>query len=209
MKGSNNGDEGLTGLLKTIAVALVALAIFFAFLHALRANADPCAQSSCRVTGASVRLTIPIPAPGQRFAGKFELVPLFSAGHKPVIRNGHQFYAERNTISFRTDAGDLVTVFAGSTTDMASIPQPLWAILPPDGPWAEAAAIHDGLFKTSGTMLWRGHLGRSRAAPYTRAEANEILREAMVALGVPAWKRIVIYEGVRAGKYVAPGAWGT
>lgn len=170
---------------------------------------DPCATGPCQVHGAAVRLTIPIPAAGQRFAGKFELVPLFGAGHKPVLRNGHQYYAERNTIAFRTDAGDVVAAFAGSNTDGASIPRPLWSLMPPDGPWYEAAAIHDALFKSAGSMVWRGHVGRTRAAPYTRSEANEILREAMVSLGVPAWKRIVIYEGVQAGAVVAPGAWGT
>jgi hypothetical protein len=30
----------------------------------------------------------------------------------------------------------------------------------------------------------------------------------MVTLGVPAWKRIAIYEGVQAGKFLAPQAWG-
>lgn len=147
------------------------------------------------------------PAPGH-FAGKFELVPLFSKG-RPVLSNGHSYYALRNTIRFTTAAGDTVTAFAGSRTDLASIPSYLWATMPPDGPWAEAAVIHDALFRSTGTMVWYGHVGRTRAAPYTRAEANDILRQGMVALGVPAWQRITIYEGVQAGKFLAPHAWGT
>jgi len=138
------------------------------------------------------------------FAGKFELVPLFAKGHVPVISNGHQLYAERNTISFRTAAGDTVTAFAGSTTDLASIPAAAWPMLPPDGPYAEATALHDPCYETSGTFDWKGptgiiHHGRTRAAPYSRAECDEILDDAMVALHVPAWKRIVVYEAVRFG----------
>ncbi len=158
------------------------------------------------------------PAPGH-FTGKFELVPLFD--HKacpkgspatqvcPVISNGHSYYALRNDVRFTTAAGDTLTAFAGSRTDLASIPGYLWATMPPDGPWAEAAVIHDALFRSTGTMVWYGHVGRTRAAPYTRAEANDVLRQGMVALGVPAWQRIAIYEGVKAGKFLAPHAWGT
>lgn len=140
------------------------------------------------------------------FAGKFELVPLFDKGHRPVIRNGHQFYAERNTISFRADDGDTVTAFAGSTTDLASIPQIVWPFMPPDGPWAEAAAFHDACYRTKGTFDWQpvidGHAvgqfrhGRTRGPPYDYHGCNEILREAMVALHVPAWERISIFEAV-------------
>jgi hypothetical protein len=158
--------------------------------------------------GVSVARADPVPvmpAPGH-FGGKFELVPLFDKG-KPVQRNGHSYYALVHSISYTTAAGDTMTAFAGSRTDLASIPPYLWATMPPDGPWAEAAVIHDALFRSSGTLVWYGHVGRTRATPYTRAEANEILRQAMVTLGVPAWKRIAIYEGVQAGKFLAPQAW--
>lgn len=137
------------------------------------------------------------------FAGKFELVPLFAKGHVPVIRSGHQLYAERNTISFRTPAGDTVSAFAGSTTDLASIPAAVWPLLPPDGPYAEATALHDPCYASRGTFDWKGpsgvvHHGRSRAQPYSRAECDGILHDAMAALHVPAWKRIAVYEAVRA-----------
>jgi hypothetical protein len=142
------------------------------------------------------------------FSGKFELVPLFAdckdkAGKAvaktrcPVLRNGHQYYAARNPVSLKTDAGETVTFFAGQRTDLASIPQPVWWVLPPDGPWAEVALPHDACYRTKGTFQWYAHLGRTRAKPYTRAECDEILREGMVALQVPTWKRVVIFEAVR------------
>lgn len=137
----------------------------------------------------------PPPLPGH-FAGKFELVPLFDKG-RPVIRNGHSYYALRNTLTFTTAAGDTVTAFAGSRTDLASTPAAVWATMPPDGAWAEAAVMHDNCYRTRGTYQFYSHAGRTRAAPYARAECDEILRQGMVALGVPAWKRIAIFEAVR------------
>lgn len=73
-------------------------------------------------------------------------------------------------------------------TDLASIPRPVSGLLPPDGPWAKGAVIHDYLYVT------RGLGGR-----YTRQQADAILAEAMVVLGVPAWKRAVIWSAVRIG----------
>lgn len=132
-----------------------------------------------------------------RFTGKFELVPLFDAGHRPVIDNGHTDYAERNRIGFRTDAGELVVVPAGAPTDLASIPQFVWPLMPPDGPYAEAAAFHDECYRTRGAFDRYGLRGRDRDGAFTRAECDEILREAMVALGVTWWPRVPIWAAVR------------
>lgn len=156
-------------------------------------------------------LRLTIPPPGQ-FVGKFELVPLEQRCLKrkpgaretfvakcPVLRNGHQFYAVRNTYDFRTLAGDYVTVFGGMTTDLASTPSLTWSTLPPDGPGAKEFPVHDAGYSSGGTYSWHGKVGRTRKAPYTRAEVDEILRQEMVALQVPAWKRIVVFEGVRIG----------
>lgn len=149
----------------------------------------------------------PAPAPGH-FAGKLELVPLFSRG-KPVLRNGHSFYALRNVISFRLADGTLLTAPAGMPTDLASIPQPVWGLMPPDGPWSMGATIHDDCYRTHGSFVWiwphkagvvgKTFVGLTGRAPLTRAECDETLRQTMVALGVPAWKRVVIYEAVRVG----------
>jgi hypothetical protein len=136
------------------------------------------------------------PAVASPFAGKFELVPLFSVG-KPVLKNGHTDYAVRNDLVFRTAAGDHVTVFAGQVTDLASIPRAVWPLLPPDGPWALAAVFHDAGYRSCGTYRWPHRLGRTRSAPYSRAEVDDILLQAMTALDVPAWKRRLIWSAVR------------
>jgi hypothetical protein len=124
---------------------------------------------------------------------------LFDKGHRPVIRDGRQYMAERNQLTFRRPNGEVITIQAGMVTDLASIPRLVSGIMPPAGPWSEAALPHDLCYKSKGTMMWFGRPGRSRAQPYTRAECDEILREGMVVLGVPALQRVTIYEAVRVG----------
>lgn len=142
-------------------------------------------------------MQVPPPQPG-RFDGQFELVPLFDRDHRPVMSNGHQYEGERNLITFRTDSGDIVRVFPGATTDLASIPSVAWPVLPPDGPYAEGAAFHDACYKSRGSFTGRygEHPGHTVPAAYDYHGCNEILREAMVVLGVPRWKRAVIFEAV-------------
>jgi hypothetical protein len=139
------------------------------------------------------------------FTGKLELVPLFD-GRKPVQRNGHSYYAVRNELSFKLASGETITVYAGQCTDLASIPPVVWWCLPPDGPWALAAVFHDAGYRSCGSFAYNGQRGRTRSAVYSRAEVDDILRQAMVALGVPAWKRFVIYRAVRLFGQVG---WGT
>ena len=99
-------------------------------------------------------------------------------------------------LTYRTHAGDIITLPAGMTTDLASIPRLLWSFLPPDGPWVQIAVFHDLLYKTRGTGVFvfkrpdgtpgRLQASRSRAAPYTRQEADELLRDGMVTSTFPA-----------------------
>lgn len=163
----------------------------------------------------------PVPAPGHFAAVEPHLVMEMKGPGRsvPETKDGRTLWAVGKPIVYRTLAGDLITVPAGMTTDLASIPAVVSGLLPPDGPWARAAVVHDFLFVTKGSCVLTqpnprtGKLftypnGCSRKAPYTRAEANEVLRQAMVSLGVTGWKRIAIYEGVQAGAVLAPGAWG-
>lgn len=139
------------------------------------------------------------------FGGKFELVMLFNKGHRPVLRDGRQYMANRNRLTLRRPNGEVITIQAGMVTDLASIPRLVSGVMPPAGPWSEAALPHDLCYKSKGTMTWFGRPGRSRPAPYTRAECDEILREGMVVLGVPTLQRVMIYEAVRLG---GAGGWG-
>lgn len=102
-------------------------------------------------------------------------------------------------------SGVTIVVPAGATTDLASIPRLVTNILPPDGPWTKAAVVHDFLYRTHGLGLFDGHRWLTGKTAYTRAEADGVLREAMAVIGVPGWKRQVIWAAVRIG---GAGGWG-
>jgi len=82
----------------------------------------------------------------------------------------------------------LITVPAGFVTDLASIPQLFWNLLPPFGKYTEAAVVHD--------WLYRNHL-------YSRPTCDAILLEAMQLCGVNWFQRQLIYRNVRAFGWAA------
>lgn len=137
-----------------------------------------------------------------RFTSHLGLTLLENASGDPITKGGRCLWRLSAPLRYDVGAegsGETITVPAGATTDLASIPRAVAAVFPPDGPWAKAAVVHDWLYVTKGTCFSDGHNGRTRAQPYTRAEADKILKEAMAVLGVPAWKRSVIYAAVRVG----------
>ena len=82
-----------------------------------------------------------------------------------------------------------VTVPEGTRTDFASIPQVLWSLIGhPAGRYAQAAVLHDYLYRT-------GALSRARC--------DELFREAMEVLGVPWHQRWLMWAGVRVGGALA------
>jgi len=72
----------------------------------------------------------------------------------------------------------------GFVTDLASIPQPLWSVLPRTGRYAYPAIVHDYMYWTQTT---------------TREVADNVLLEAMKELDVSVAERESIYRGVRVG----------
>jgi hypothetical protein len=81
-----------------------------------------------------------------------------------------------------SESGMAIVVPAGFPTDFASIPRVFWRVLPPTGTYGKAAVVHDFLYKSqAGTREW----------------ADAVFLEAMDVLGVPAWKKIVMYRAVR------------
>ncbi|EAQ7975984.1 DUF1353 domain-containing protein [Salmonella enterica] len=84
--------------------------------------------------------------------------------------------------SLSDDNSDVISVPAGFITDLASVPRIFWTPLPPDGKYAKAAIIHDYLYDN---------------ALRTKKEADLIFLDEMTVLGVPKWKRIVMYLAIR------------
>lgn len=80
-------------------------------------------------------------------------------------------------------AARVITVPQGFVTDLASVPRVPVAYLLCGGTSNEAAVVHDYLYT-------------SKIVP--RATADAVLREASAATGVPAWRRALMWAGVRA-----------
>ena len=83
------------------------------------------------------------------------------------------------------DSGEVIVVPSGTITDFASVPRGLWNIFPPDGKYSPAACVHDYLYQTKGLD-----------GKYTRHESDDIFFEAMGVLGVPSWKKNLMYAAV-------------
>lgn len=141
-----------------------------------------------------------------RFAGKLVLV-LLDNKDGPSIRAGRSLWAVQRALEYQagTDPDELIVVPPGFVTDLASVPRVVWSFYPPDGPWAKAATIHDFLYATKGTGEWHTHRGITRALPYSRKEADDILKEAMADRKVGKWEQGVIWASVRFG---GAGGWG-
>ena len=84
-----------------------------------------------------------------------------------------------------------ITVPVGFITDFASIPRALWSILPPTGRYGKAAVIHDFLYIQANATI------PGTTTVLLKAMADKIFLDAMTELGVPAWQRYPMYEGVR------------
>jgi hypothetical protein len=82
---------------------------------------------------------------------------------------------------YTTQAGLIILVPAGSTSDGASTPPEIWPTIPPFGRYWIAAFLHDYLY---------------RYTQYPKAICDNIFKEAMVSLGVDALDAETIYLGV-------------
>jgi hypothetical protein len=99
------------------------------------------------------------------------------------------------TQAFRYYFGDkteatYVDVPVGYLSDGASVPRFLWWLLPPQGDYGQAAVLHDYLCE---------HLTQTKngqTVAITRVQADDALRNAMRDLGVPSWKRNVMFIAV-------------
>lgn len=83
-----------------------------------------------------------------------------------------------------------IAIPAGTATDLASVPKALHWLIDNDGPWNDAALVHDVLYRHP--PVW-----------CTRARADAVLREAMRVRQVPRATAWAIYSGVRVGGWVA------
>lgn len=144
-----------------------------------------------------------------RFTNSLILILLEDKDGKPILRGDRVQWSLSRQLIYDVGhefSGESIRVPPGFITDLASVPLPWRAWLPPDGPWVKAAVIHDALYASRGTCEFGGYRYRDREAPYTRREADDILLEAMRVLSVPEDKALKIHAGVRIG---GKAAWGS
>ena len=75
-----------------------------------------------------------------------------------------------------------VVVPVGFRTDFASVPRFFWRVFPPVGDWWRAAAMHDYLYD---------------ATRVSKALADAMFWEGLIADDVPVWTRRLMYWAVR------------
>ncbi len=93
------------------------------------------------------------------------------------------------TLSYYSDiVNEWVVVPTGLETDLGSIPRFLQGVFPKDGKAMFAYILHDHLYK----------LG-----VYSRSTSDDILREAMKALGVRWYIQVCVRFGLRIGGWYA------
>jgi hypothetical protein len=81
------------------------------------------------------------------------------------------------------ESGIKITVPRGFKTNLASVPRPLWWLLPPHHPrYAAAAVLHDYL------CAWAG---------FNHVIADAVFYEAMRVLGVGRFRETIMWAGAR------------
>ena len=83
------------------------------------------------------------------------------------------------------ESEEIITVPKGFISDGATIPRFLWPVIGhPMDHYAQAAFLHD-------------YICRELRDRYNRKEGEVIMLEAMKVLGIPFWKRRIMYRGLR------------
>lgn len=106
--------------------------------------------------------------------------PKLSPVWKDGTTDGVNWYLLED-FTYNSYIGGKIVVPAMFITDFGSIPREFWNLLPPWGKYGPATIVHDYLY------VYR---------PFTRDQADRILREAMVTLGVDHITSEIIYKGV-------------
>lgn len=142
-----------------------------------------------------------------KFVGDVQLREIILPGGKSAsTEDGRSEWTQQGVLDFQDVDGQHITVGTGATTDLGSVPQLAWSLgFPPDGVGVRAYLVHDLLYRTKGTCAWTGFTWRTRKQPYTRAEADAILRRGLIACGVPEWRAWAIWSAVRAGGWTGWG----
>jgi hypothetical protein len=139
----------------------------------------------------AVQVAPAAPAPVDRFFGLPILTAYIDGGISRLERN----------VAYLVKTGrladHLATVRAGFVFNWASTPRLLWISMPPQGfaghPYGIAALFHDWLYVHHAIA----------SIPITRAEADALFLEIMLATGCGPIRSRIMWLGVRAGGFFA------
>ncbi len=93
--------------------------------------------------------------------------------------------------------GTVFVIPKGASTDGASTPAELWPLIPPFGNYWPAAFLHDAAYQN--TL----ELTNGNKANLPKDRCDDLLKEAMISLGVPVYLVQEIYDGVKFGGWSA------
>lgn len=112
-----------------------------------------------------------------------------SPGRLRDLGKGKQLYTVLEPFFYVSKRFGTIEVPPGFMTDFASVPRPVWSYISPEDPVIlYGSVVHDFLYST------RGGRGTPR---FSREEADEVLREAMLASCARTTQAWVVFRAVR------------
>ena len=99
------------------------------------------------------------------------------------------------------DSKEIIIVRKGMSTDFASIPWGLRNLLPKDSYYTNGSVLHDALYRYRGMLPAGWFSGPEKI--YSQKDCDSIFLEAMQVLGVPWWKRNIMYLALRAFGWIS------
>jgi len=116
-----------------------------------------------------------------------------------VLDDGDHYRLTTPLIFRSAELRQTVVAPTGFVTDFASTPAGTHNMFPKAGPWSRPAVIHDAAYQMELTDIGAHPL------LLTKVQADRLFLEGMTAIGVPAWKRWLMYQAVRwfgKGKFI-------
>jgi hypothetical protein len=121
----------------------------------------------------------------------------FSTRIASVITSDFRIFDFTAPVYYLTIDGELLCLPKDAFTDLASIPRPLWSLLPPQGEngaeYGLAAAAHDFMYRNT-MLLWSGTAWVKAAFP--KSKCDLLLKEMMLGCQVPELIAETIYQAV-------------
>jgi hypothetical protein len=94
---------------------------------------------------------------------------------------GRAEYEVMEPLVYITKDNRTIEVPKGFITDLASVPRPFWALLPPGGKYSKAAVVHDYMY----------------VYHYDKEYADKTFRDALKECGVGSIRRNIMYYAVK------------